>query len=69
VPESLKKQAYNATTSMTLGAGMLFGSYEIVAAPGAGGMGKVHRACDTKLKRDIAIKSILQNPAASVFSC
>ncbi len=32
------------------------GRYEIVAAIGAGGMGEVYRARDTKLQRDVAIK-------------
>jgi serine/threonine protein kinase len=32
------------------------GSYQIVSAIGAGGMGEVYRARDTKLKRDVAIK-------------
>ncbi|HVL69473.1 MAG TPA: protein kinase [Vicinamibacterales bacterium] len=32
------------------------GSYEIVAPVGAGGMGEVYRARDTKLNRDVAIK-------------
>ncbi len=30
--------------------------YEIVAAIGAGGMGEVYRARDTKLQRDVAVK-------------
>jgi serine/threonine protein kinase len=37
-------------------AGTRLGSYEIVAALGAGGMGEVYRARDTKLDRDVAIK-------------
>jgi eukaryotic-like serine/threonine-protein kinase len=36
--------------------GRSFGSYQIVAAIGAGGMGEVYRARDAKLGRDVAIK-------------
>ena len=36
--------------------GARLGSYEIIALIGAGGMGEVYRARDTKLKRDVAIK-------------
>src|SRR5437763_12797498 len=39
-----------------LNPGTRLGSYEIVAAIGAGGMGEVYRARDTKLHRDVAIK-------------
>ena len=39
-----------------LAAGMRLGPYDIVAALGAGGMGEVYRARDTKLQRDVAIK-------------
>ena len=35
------------------------GVYHIVAPLGAGGMGEVYRARDTKLNRDIAIKVLL----------
>ena len=41
---------------MTLASGKRIGHYEIVAPLGAGGMGEVYRATDTKLDRDVAIK-------------
>ena len=41
---------------MTLTSGSRLGPYEITAAIGAGGMGEVFRARDTKLGRDVAIK-------------
>jgi Tol biopolymer transport system component len=41
---------------MSLAAGTRLGSYEITASLGAGGMGEVYRARDTRLQRDVAIK-------------
>jgi serine/threonine protein kinase len=37
-------------------AGTRLGPYEIQSAIGAGGMGEVYRARDTRLKRDVAVK-------------
>src|SRR2546425_8172065 len=41
---------------MTLSPGSRLGPYEILAALGAGGMGEVYRARDTRLERVVAIK-------------
>jgi serine/threonine protein kinase len=41
---------------MALIAGSQLGSYEIMALIGAGGMGEVYKARDTRLQRDVAIK-------------
>ncbi len=41
-----------------LAAGMTLGPYRILAPLGAGGMGEVYRARDTRLARDVAIKVI-----------
>jgi Tol biopolymer transport system component len=46
---------------MSLTSGTRLGPYEIVAPVGAGGMGEVYRARDTRLARDVAIKVL---PAA-----
>ncbi|HEX5070403.1 MAG TPA: hypothetical protein VFV78_09330 [Vicinamibacterales bacterium] len=41
---------------MALTPGIRLGPYEVVSAIGAGGMGEVYRAKDTRLGRDVAIK-------------
>src|ERR1700738_5040905 len=41
---------------MAFSPGSRLGPYEIIARIGAGGMGEVHRARDTRLGREVAIK-------------
>jgi serine/threonine protein kinase len=43
---------------MTLPPGTRLGPYEVVASVGAGGMGEVYRARDTRLGREVAIKTL-----------
>src|SRR5687768_4135489 len=48
---------------MPLLPGARLGAYEISAALGAGGMGEVYRARDTRLDRDVAIKVLAAHAA------
>ena len=53
---------------MPLAAGTRLGSYEIVSAIGAGGMGEVYRARDARLGRDVAIKVLPSHVAGNASS-
>jgi serine/threonine protein kinase len=51
---------------MPLSAGMRLGPYEILGLIGAGGMGEVYKARDTRLDRTVAIKLLPASVAAQV---
>jgi len=56
---------FHGEDRMPLTAGTRLGPYEIQAAIGAGGMGEVYRARDTRLGRTVAIKVLPAGAAAS----
>jgi serine/threonine protein kinase len=53
---SLRTFGWQTGLKMHLSPGTRFGPYEVVELVGAGGMGEVYRARDTRLKRDLAVK-------------
>jgi len=50
---------------MSLAPGTRLGPYEVVASVGAGGMGEVYRARDTRLERTVAIKILPHDLSSS----
>jgi len=50
---------------MTLPAGTRLGPYETLALIGAGGLGDVYKAKNTRLDRNVAIKVLPEHLAAS----
>jgi serine/threonine protein kinase len=52
--------------SMALQAGTRLGPYEVLSLIGAGGMGEVYRARDTRLDRTVALKVLAPELAADV---
>src|SRR5436309_790837 len=55
---------YNCAPRMSLVPGAKLGPYEILSAIGAGGMGEVYRARDTRLNRIVAIKVLSKKVTA-----
>ena len=50
---------------MSLSTGTRLGPYEIVSAAGAGCMGEVYRARDTRLEREVAVKMLSRDLTSS----
>jgi len=53
---------------MTLASGTKLGPYEIQSRLGAGGMGEVYRARDTRLEREVAVKVLPSNLSSDLSS-
>src|SRR5580658_6035196 len=52
---------YDGLTRMPLATGTMLGYYAVVSFVGAGGMGEIYKARDTRLDRTVALKTLPQN--------
>jgi Tol biopolymer transport system component len=64
--DRLASTRHSLTTRMPLGPGTHLGPYEIVSPIGAGGMGEVYKAKDTRLDRLVAIKVLPSHVSSDV---